>query len=206
MGNNRDRLKSPDLPTLSFDASPWGGGGILWKNGAPTAYTHFTWSDYTLSVVGAARGSTKGQTAFEYLTLFMVAKTFSTTLSESGALIRGDNMGALSDALKLASTTRAMNAIAREIAPRKVVRQWQYSLQHLPAEQNDEADALSTLEAVPRRAMPQLGNAHFTAPPEQNEMLWRARLDFSQEAATPLFRRSRIGKRSEYPMQYHSGA
>ena len=179
MGNNRRRLSSTDLPTLSFDASPWGGGGILWVRGVPTAYTHFTWADHSLDIVRAARGSCKGQTAFEYLTLFMVAETFSSILTESGALIRGDNLGALSDALKLASTAPAMNAIAREMAWRRIVRQWQYSLTHLPSEQNDEADALSRLEAEPRRNMPQLGAARFVAPPAQNDDLWKARLDLS---------------------------
>ena len=116
MGNNRDRLQSPDLPTISFDASPWGGGGIIWQNGSPIAFTHFTWSELTLSVLGAERGNSNGQTAFEYFTLFMVAETFITTLSESGALIRRDNGGTRSDALKLASTSKAMHAIGRVIA------------------------------------------------------------------------------------------
>ena len=102
-----------------------------------------------------------------------------------------------------------MNAIGREIAWRKVVRRWQYSLSHLPAEQNDEADALSRLEAEPKREMPQLGEARFTAPPEQDEQLWRARLDFSQAAITPAvnarvrglaYKRSRLGRRSAWPM------
>ena len=29
LGNNRDKLESDALPTITFDASPWGGGGIL---------------------------------------------------------------------------------------------------------------------------------------------------------------------------------
>ena len=104
---------------------------------------------------------------------------FSDVLSETGALIRGDNLGALSVALKLSSTTPAMNAIAREIAWRRIVRRWQYLLKHLPAEQNDEADALSRLEAVPRRSLPDLGDAVFIAPPDQDSYLWRARLDYN---------------------------
>ena len=79
-----------------------------------------------------------------------------------------------------------MNTIGREIAWRRVVRQWQYSLTHLPAEQNDEADALSRLEAEPKRDMPQLGEAVFVAPPKQDEALWKARLDFSQEKCKPV--------------------
>ena len=54
-----------------------------------------------------------------------------------------------------------------------------------PQEQTDEADALSRLEAEPPRGMSLLGDAVFVAPPEQDEQLWKARLDFSQEAVTP---------------------
>ena len=124
-------------------------------------------------------------------------------------MIRGDNLGALSDALKLSSTATAMNTIGREIAWRKVVRGWQYCLSHLPAEQNDEADALSRLEAEPRREMPLLGDATFVAPPEQDDKLWRARLDFSHAGITPAvttrvrglaYKRSRLGRRAAWPM------
>ena len=73
-----------------------------------------------------------------------------------------------------------MNAIARELAWRRIIRRWQYLLKHLPAEQNDEADALSRLEAVPRRDLPDLGNAVFIKPPKQDDSLWKARLEFSQ--------------------------
>ena len=130
-------------------------------------------------------------------------------MTETGASIRGDNLGALSDALKLSSTAAAMNTIGREIAWRRVVRQWQYSLTHLPAEQNDEADALSRLEAVPPRVMPLLGDAVFTAPPEQNEQLWKARLDFSQKASRPAkpkyvksqpYNRGSRGERGAWPL------
>ena len=134
MGINRGRLSSQTLPTISFDASPWGGGGVLWKNDVPIAYTHFAWDDQRLKIVRATRGCCKGQTAFEFLTLFMVAVTFGDVLEETGALIRRDNLGALSVALTLSSTSPAMNAIAREIAWRRIVRRWQYRLKHLPAE------------------------------------------------------------------------
>ena len=74
-----------------------------------------------------------------------------------------------------------MNAIAREIAWRKIVFGWRYSLTHLPEELNDEADALSRLEAngcLKPRAFPTvaLQGAVFAEPPLQDEWLWRTRL------------------------------
>ena len=107
-----------------------------------------------------------------------MAVTFDEILSTTGALIRGDNIGALNDALTLNSTAPGMNSIARELGWRRVVCRWQYKLSHLPAESNDEADALSRLKAVPRRHFPKeaLGSAEFIKPPAQDDRLWRVRL------------------------------
>ena len=173
-----DWLNAP-LPTITFDASPWGGGGILWRNGVAVEYTYFGWSELSLDIIKAAHGDYRGQTAFEFLTLFVVAATFSDVLSSTGALIRGDNLGSLNVANGLRSTTPAMNAIAREIAWRRIIYKWRYKISHLPAEWNDEADALSRLEAEPRRAFPKsaLSGASFVQAPLQDEWLWRTRLD-----------------------------
>ena len=87
-------------------------------------------------------------------------------------------MGALNGALSLNSTAPAMNCISRELAWRRIVNGWQYKLKHLPAEMNDEADALSRLKAVPRRLfpIPALQGAKFVRPPKQDRLLWAARL------------------------------
>ena len=71
-----------------------------------------------------------------------------------------------------------MNGVGRELAWRRIVRRWQYSLEHLPAESNAEADALSRLEAVPPRYFPleALDEASYLQPPAQDAKIWRARL------------------------------
>ena len=145
---------------------------------SPAKFTHFTWGEASLKVLKAVKGSSDYQTSFEYLTLFIVAVTFDEVLSSTGALIRGDNIGTLNDALALRSTAPGMNSIARQIGWRRIVRRWQYKLSHLPAELNDEADALSRLKAVPRRRFPAeaLGSAKFAKPPAQDDRLWRVRL------------------------------
>ena len=93
MGSNNEKLDTPNLPSLTFDASPWGGRGILWRGGVPQAYTHFSWNEHSLGIVQASLGACKGQAACEILTLFMCTVPFSDVLSASGALIRGDNLG-----------------------------------------------------------------------------------------------------------------
>ena len=141
-------------------------------------YTYFAWDKLSLKVLKAKNGSSDYQTSFEYLTLFMVAVTFDQVLSSTGALIRGDSLGALNDALSLDSTAAGMISIAGELGWRRIVRKWQYLLKHLPAELNDEADALSRLKAVPPRAFPKtaLGSATLVKPPAQDSQLWRIRL------------------------------
>ena len=128
MGKNRGKLFDDNLPTITFDASPWGGGGILWRAGKPVLYTHFRWSNLSLLITRTTTGDCRGQTAFEFLTLFLVAVAFGNVLETTGALIRGDNLGALNVALNLNSTSPAMNAIAREVAWRRIVHGWQYRL------------------------------------------------------------------------------
>lgn len=173
MGYNKDKLKTANLPTISFDASPWGGGGILWINGAPAKLTHCIWGKTSLKVLKAFKGSADYQTSFEYLTLFIVAVTFDEILSTTGALIRGDNIGALNDALTLKPTAPGMNSIARELGWRRIVSRWQYKLSHLPPESNAEADALSRLRAVPRSDFPEevLGSVEFIKPLAQDDRL-----------------------------------
>ena len=146
--------------------------------GAPVKYTHFTWADTNLKVLKAKNGSSDYQTSFEYLTPFIVAVTFDSVLASTGARIRGDNLGALNDALSLRSTAPGMNSIASELGWRRIVSKCQYRLKHLPTERNDEADALSRLSAVPPRPYPEaaLESGVFVNPPSQDSRLWRVRL------------------------------
>lgn len=91
-------------------------------------------------------------------------------IRKHGALIRGDNLGALNVALSLNFTGPAMNCIAHEFIWRRFAKGWQYKLKHLPAELNDEVDALSRLMAWPQREFPiaALQGATFVKPAKQD--------------------------------------
>ena len=119
----------------------------------------------------AKSGSSDYQTSFKYLTLLMVVVTLDPVLSSTSALIRGYNLGASNDALSLNSTAAGMNSIARELMWRRIVSKWQYLLMHLPAERNDEADALPRMSAVLPRPLPEaaLGSAAYVSPPAQDD-------------------------------------
>ena len=93
-------------------------------NGEAVSYTHFVWSDISLEIIKAKRGDCRGQTAFEFFTLLVCAITFGKVLTETGACIRGGNLAALNVPNDMASTKPAMNAIARELAWRKIIYKW----------------------------------------------------------------------------------
>ena len=84
-------LGSAHLPVISFDASPWGGGGILWVEGIAKQFTHFTWQPSTLKVLRVQRVDSSDQSTFEFATLLLVSICFEAVLSSTGALIKGEH-------------------------------------------------------------------------------------------------------------------
>ena len=61
--------------SITCDASPWGGGGVLWVGPRPVEYCHFTWSEHCLKLLAAKRDNTC-QTLFEFLTVFLCLAAF----------------------------------------------------------------------------------------------------------------------------------
>ena len=87
-----DSLPMRTSHSISCDASPWGGGGILWVGARPVEYTHFVWSDHTLALLGAVRDNTC-QTLFEFLTVYLCPHTFVRSARGRGVIVLGDNLG-----------------------------------------------------------------------------------------------------------------
>lgn len=71
-------------------------------------------------------GSFGPDNSFEYFMLFMVAVTFDQVFSFTGALVRGDNLGALDDALSQDSKAARINSIVGELRWRRIVCRWRY--------------------------------------------------------------------------------
>ena len=106
-------LRSPW--TITCDASPWGGGGVLWLGGNPIEYTHFVWSQHTLDTLKACVAHTS-QTVFEFFTIYLVLLTFRRIVTEHGVLLGGDNLTSLQNLLNLRSGKTDLNSICREIS------------------------------------------------------------------------------------------
>ena len=170
---------------ITCDASPWGGGGILWVGFRPVEYSHFVWSEHTLLFLKAVRSNTC-QTLFEFLTVFLCLLTFERSVATVGVAVGGDNLSSLQNAIDCKSTRPAINLVGREIAWRKALRKWKLVAFHFPKEFNTAADALSRLSAPVPLPRPDaaLQGAHLRLPPAQNETLWLTRFD--RPAAAPV--------------------
>jgi len=133
-------------PAIQFDASPWGCGAILSKGGVPQETLIVTWDDATAARLGTKIGSPDGQTSWEYLALLLSLICWGHLWRDSGLAIFGDNVAALSGAANLRGRG-VLSKITRELAWRRVRFGWRYAVSHLPAEENEWADALSRLAA-----------------------------------------------------------
>jgi len=138
-------------PTVEFDASPWGFGAVLKQGGVPQVFFTGAWSEADAELVGARLGEPDGQTAWEYLTLFLCLLAFGTDTRRTGLVILGDNLASLNLALSLKGH-RVLGKTSREIAWRQIRQGWRYMCGHLPAELNDTADALSRMAAPAEKA------------------------------------------------------
>ena len=136
----------PNTARIHFDASPWGGGAVLFRQGQPSEFMMTTWSRSTAATLGEVVGQPGGQTTWEYLTLYLSLLLWGSTFSATGLVIFGDNTGALSNAVSLKGKG-SLARISREIAWRKVRYAWRFGVSHLPSEANTLADALSRVAA-----------------------------------------------------------
>ena len=131
-----------------FDASPWGGGAVLYKAQKPLAYMKIKWTNQWAKRLECTIGKPDGQTSWEYTMLLLTLLKWGSASSQEGLAMIGDNTASLTAAANLKGKG-ALTAISREIAWRKVRHQWRFAVGHLPSEANVVADALSRLSAPP---------------------------------------------------------
>jgi len=135
-----------DCPSVQADASPWGGGAILFIARKPVEFFQLPWSKAMASKFGVRVGDPAGQTTWELLTLYLALEIWGFEHRSPGLLLMGDNTASLSSTLSLKGKS-ALTQITRELAWRKVRRGWRYAAGHLPSEMNTLADCLSRVTA-----------------------------------------------------------
>ena len=129
-----------------FDASLWGGGAVLYEENVAQQWMEVPWTEFDLTALGLSVGNPADQTAFEYLMLFLALDAWADRARLHGLAILGDNIAALQCAVSLRGRG-PLNTISREIAWRRLRRNWWYSVGHVPSEDNAIADALSRTAA-----------------------------------------------------------
>jgi len=157
---------------IQFDASPWGGGAVLFSHRVPVELFELRWTADLATRLGAPIGDPAGQTSWEYLALLVSLLTWGSECAAEGVAILGDNTGALANSLSFKGKG-AQAQISRELAWRKVRHGWRFAVGHLPSEGNVLADCLSRTGAPDgseRREFPAaLLSATRRAPPELDE-------------------------------------
>jgi len=159
----------PTHACIQCDASLWGGGSVLFVQGRAREYICTAWSEASARRLGVEIGSAEGQTAWEYLILFLSLLCWADSFRDTGVACMGDNLASLSGILAMKGKSN-LTKITRELAWRKCRQRWHYSAGHLPSERNTLADALSRVSApsgadakafpeellrVPERKLPQ---------------------------------------------------
>ena len=147
------------LPGLTFclrtDASPFGMGAVLFRNGVPLEWLAVDWSQEDLRLFGAKVGDPAWQAEWEILAILIALDTWLARLrGEAACLIQSDALAALYTARKLAGRSPAMNFVAAEIALRVESAHILLDAEHVKGILNFECDALSRLgqgEAIPKR-------------------------------------------------------
>ena len=133
-------------PRVLFDASPWGGGAVLFLKTEPVEYITWTWNEMISEKLGETIGDSAGQSTWEFLVLFMALCVWGSEYNDPGLALIGDNLASLQVAVNNKGKG-SLNVISRELAWRKVRYAWRFATGHLPTELNKLADSLSRLSA-----------------------------------------------------------
>ena len=130
------------LPTLRIevDASPWGGGGVLFEGGLPTRCFSAEWHPDDFTGTEVQVGQPASQTFFEVLASVLATELWC-VLPEP-CVIYGDSVAALQAAVALKGKGDQLRLI-QALAVIRSARTLNLSVAHLPSESNDAADCLS---------------------------------------------------------------
>ena len=143
------RVGEKEMPTkvvLEFDASPWGYGGVLYKNGHPAAFYAEPISKEDVVRFSIEVGQAKHQALVETIAILIGLRLWAAELASGkwSVYVRSDSSAALDATFKLRSPDPRINAVVREIS--LDLAEGRYDIQfveHLPGRCNVVADCLS---------------------------------------------------------------
>ena len=134
----------PRRRRIEVDASPWGGGAVLFEDDVPTRCFSCTWDPAELAGRDVEVGQPASQTYFEILAALLALELWCGSTTPTAIL--GDNTAALQELLDLKGSA-AHGDLAQALAILRCSRSLELTVGHLPSESNVLADALSRLAA-----------------------------------------------------------
>ena len=169
-----DFLGHGDRIEIGSDASPWGLGAWLAVNDIIIKFFYCALDDFDIELFSLILGDCKGQQTLECLAILVAIRAWIPSTEKRVQLcpvVRGDNMSALTMALKMRPRTAHMAIISREIALCLVHYSFPPAVFHTPGISHVIADALSRIydpakpEAIKILEHPALLHAEFTKVP-----------------------------------------
>ena len=149
-----------DVVEVGTDASPWGLGGWMSRNGRITHYYHCAVSAHDIDILGIESGSSESQQALEALAILVALKVWIQHSKERIQLrVRGDNVGALALVVKMRPKTARLAIVARELALIFTNYSFLPAVFHTPGVSHKIADQLSRMHD-PNAEKPQEILAH----------------------------------------------
>eukprot|EP00971_Amphidinium_carterae_P339300 6477003-Amphidinium_carterae.2 len=159
------------------DASPWGAGGLLYHRNQIVGYWSYAWRASEMDPLGLVIGDSAGQAVFEALgALIGIRVSLKFWFSKwpvpasSPLFVLGDNVAILNTISRMKGKGMLLR-IAREIALIQAWSELALRVEHLPASDNELADALSRLQAQPSKPLPaELAKVPRVVPPFLHEL------------------------------------
>ena len=137
--------------TMEVDASPWGGGAVLWstpdrvQGSAPLRYMVVAWNaedEYTLRArIGAARS----QATWEAFMMLLAIRQWAPLVRRGCLCVCGDASGVLTGLVRMRAASSIINQICKELALVIAPHGLHLAGIHIYSEQNVLADALSRM-------------------------------------------------------------
>ena len=164
--------------TMEVDASPWGGGAIIWSTpvwaagGPPVRYMVVRWAAEDERLLLAEIGTSRSQATWEAFMMLLAIRQWAGLAQRGRLCVRGDASGVLSGLVQMRASSSIINEICKELA--LAIAPWGMQLTgiHVYSEQNKLADALSRM-AVGAGLPPGLGGVPVDLPAPRGHSAWR---------------------------------
>ena len=137
-------------PTMAADASPWGGGALLWlswpayaRNEEPSHYLMVEWDASHEKLISGKIGTPDHQASWEALMYVLALRTWVSMHTKGQVTIIGDASGVIFDLVAMRAKSVVVNNLLKEAAMHLAPLGLDLFGVHIWSERNTAADELS---------------------------------------------------------------